>query len=405
MKRIVVIGGGAAGMMAAYGAAKEGAEVILLEKNEKTGKKIYITGKGRCNLTNACDAEDFFNNVVTNPKFMYSAFYGFDNNSVMELFEEEGCKLKVERGQRVFPESDKSSDVIQTLNRMLKKYKVDVHLNTTVTGISEGKVYSNRGSFDADSIIIATGGLSYPNTGSTGDGYKMAEDIGHTIVDTRASLVPLVTKEDTLSLQGLSLKNVKIRLISGKKKVYEGFGEMLFTHEGMSGPLVLSASCYYGKCKDDVHVEIDLKPALSSEELDNRILRDFDENKNKQFKNSLNKLLPQTIIPFVIQKTGIDADKKVNEITKEERRKLVATLKNLEFEIVANGGYNEAVITQGGINVKQIDPSTMESKLVENIYFAGEIIDVDAFTGGYNLQIAWSTGYLAGVSAALKGRE
>ena len=402
MKKVIVIGGGAAGMMAAISASKEGASVTLIEKNEKTGKKIYITGKGRCNLTNACEDDEFFNSVVTNPKFLYSAYYGFNASSVMDLFEEAGLKLKIERGNRVFPYSDHSSDVIKTLNELLNKYDVNILLNTIVTSVKPGKVYTNKGEFQCDSVIIATGGISYSSTGSTGDGYKFAKDLQHEIKEPKAALVPLETVEnDVPELQGLSLKNVNLDMFVNKKKIYSGFGEMLFTHFGISGPLVLTASSYI-KANDcqKISVMIDLKPALSYEELDARVLRDFDVNKNKQFKNSLDKLLPQKIIPVVISRTGIDEEKKVCEITREERKRLVEVLKKFELHIKAKRSINEAIITQGGISVKDINPSTMESKLCPSIYFAGEVIDVDALTGGFNLQIAWSTGYLAGICAS-----
>lgn len=403
MKKVIVIGGGASGMMAAYAASLAGAEVTLLEKNEKTGKKIYITGKGRCNLTNDCDAEDFFKNVVTNPKFLYSAYYSFDSSMVMDLFESNGCPLKTERGQRVFPVSDHSSDVIGTLNRLLKGNNVDVKLNTTVTGVGANAVYTNKGKFEADSIIIATGGFTYPSTGSTGDGYKFGKDLGHSIKNPVPALVPLCTKEeDYLEMQGLALKNVTLTMYNGSKKVFSDFGEMLFTHFGISGPLVLSASSTYVGLKDrsDVKVSIDLKSALSFEELDSRVLRDFGENQNKEFKNSLDKLLPSTMIPVIVRRSNISPEKKVHEITREERRELVRILKGYELTVTGTRDVNEAIITQGGINVKEINPSTMESKIVPGIYFCGEVLDTEALTGGFNLQIAWSTGYLAGISAA-----
>lgn len=405
MKNIVVIGAGAAGMMAAYAAAKEGAKVTLIEKNEKTGKKIYITGKGRCNVTNDCDAEDFFKNVISNPKFMYSSFYSFDNQALKELLEKNHCYLKVERGQRVFPDSDRASDVISAFNHLLKDNNVEVLLNTVVTGISKGKVYTNHGSIEAESVIVATGGASYQATGSTGDGYKFAKDLGHTITDIKPSLVPLTTLErDPLDMQGLSLRNVTLTLVIGGKKVYKEMGEMLFTHFGISGPLVLTASSYYSKAKkkDDTRVVIDIKPALSEEELDRRILKDFEEAKNKDFRNALDKLLPQKLIPVIVKRSGVDEFKKVHDVTREERHALVNEIKHFELNITGTRDINEAIITQGGVSVKEIDPQTMESKIVPNLYFAGEVIDVDALTGGFNLQIAWSTGYLAGYSAATK---
>ncbi len=424
MKKVIVIGGGAAGMIAAISAAKDGNEVILIEQNEKLGKKIYITGKGRCNVTNAGDAEDFFAHVVTNPRFMYSSFYGFTNQDMMELLEREGLKLKTERGNRVFPESDKSSDVIRTLEKTMRSLGVVIMLNTKVSTVliartsedgscdtftkgdkeadisfCQGVVLSNDSKIMADAVIVATGGLSYPSTGSTGDGYSMAAKAGLKVKPCSPALVPLVTSEPWIGqLQGLSLRNVQVTIFDKKKKIYTEFGEMLFTHFGVSGPCVLSASSYIGKYleKGSVRLSIDLKPALSVEQLDKRVLQDFDEAKNKQFKNSLDKLLPQKIIPIVIMKSGIDSDKKVNEISKEERQSLVKALKQFDLEITGLREFREAIITHGGVDVKEINPATMEAKKVKGLYFAGEVLDIDAVTGGYNLQIAWSTGYAAG---------
>ncbi len=413
-KKVLVIGGGAAGMMAAIAAAKEGASVTLLEKNEKTGKKLFITGKGRCNLTNACGDEEFFQSVVSNEKFLYSAFYTLDNRAVMEFFEKAGCRLKTERGNRVFPVSDHSSDVIAALNNRMRKEGIRVLLNTAVSEIlTEKEVAKNKSRvmgvkltdgkvLPADAVIIATGGKSYESTGSDGDGYRFAEKAGHTIREVKPALAPFTVKEEWCkSLQGLSLRNVSATLICKKKKLYEGFGEMLFTHFGVSGPLILSASSYYAKKINNMpaQLHIDLKPALSREQLDKRILRDFDENKNRQFKNSLNGLLPAKMIPVMIQISGIPPEKPVNEITKEERTRLLECLKNLALTVTGTRGFSEAIVTQGGVHVKEINPSTMESKLVGGLYFAGEILDTDAMTGGFNLQIAWSTGYLAGISA------
>ena len=403
MNKVVVIGAGAAGMIASVFAAEAGSLVTLIDKNEKTGKKLYITGKGRCNVTNACDDEDFFKNVVNNPKFLYSAYYGFNNLSLMELIEQAGCKLKEERGNRVFPASDHSSDILATFNRLLAKHNVEVLLNTTVTSVKPGSVFTNKGRIDADSIIIATGGASYTSTGSTGDGYKFAESLGHTVIEPKGALVPLVTKEgDAKDMQGLSLKNVKILLESGGRKIYSDFGEMLFTHFGVSGPVILSASSYYAKSAygKEAVLHIDLKPALDEKTLDERILRDFDEAKNKAFKNSLDKLLPKLMIPVVIKRSKIDEDKKVNEITREERLLIGKIIKDLTFTVTGASSINEAIITSGGVNIKEINPSTMESKITPGIYFAGEVMDVDALTGGFNLQIAWSKGALAGMSAA-----
>lgn len=412
-KNVLVIGGGAAGMMAAIAAAGEGASVTLFEKNEKTGKKLFITGKGRCNLTNACEEEAFFGSVVSNEKFLYSAFYAMDNRAVMDFFEKAGCKLKTERGNRVFPVSDHSSDVIAALNNRLKREKIRVCLNTKAAKIltenEEGK-HCVRGvkledgrTLYGDAVIIATGGKSYESTGSDGDGYRFAAMAGHTIKETKPALAPFTVKEEWCkSLQGLSLKNVAASLLYNKKKIYEGFGEMLFTHFGVSGPLILSAGSYYAKKADNMPalLHIDLKPALSREQLDKRLLRDFEENKNRQFKNSLNGLLPAKLIPVMIQLSEILPEKPVNEITRKERGKLLDILKDLTLTVTGTRGFQEAIITQGGVHVREINPSTMESRLVKGLYFAGEVLDVDALTGGFNLQIAWSTGYLAGVSAA-----
>ena len=415
-KHVIVIGGGAAGMMAAIAASRHGAEVTLLEKNEKTGKKIYITGKGRCNLTNSCDKEAFFEHMISNGKFLYSAFSQMDNQAVMRFFEDSGCRLKEERGERIFPVSDHSSDVITALNRQMAREQVKVLLHSEVEEIIikegdgrengiiiAGVRLSNGKKFYADAVIIATGGRSYEATGSTGDGYRFAEELGHTIKEVKPALVPLTVQESwCMEMQGLSLKNVSVALKSGNKKIYEGFGEMLFTHFGVSGPLILSASSFYVKKYKDmpVSLSIDLKPALTREQLDKRLLRDFEENKNKQLRNSLGGLLPSKMIPVIIKLTGISPDKKVNEITRQERESLIACLKNMTMTVTGTRGFTEAIVTQGGVNVKEVNPSTMESKLVRGLYFAGEVLDLDAVTGGFNLQIAWSTGYLAGLSAA-----
>lgn len=407
MNKVIVVGAGAAGMMAAYFAAKNKNKVTLIEKNEKTGKKIYITGKGRCNITNACDVEDLFANVMSNKKFLYSAFYGFTNSDVIDFFENHGIKTKIERGNRVFPVSDHSSDVISALERALKEQNVDILLNTCVEKIEcedsqvTGVVLCGGRKIEADAVIVATGGMSYQATGSTGDGYRFAEESGHKVTECTPSLVPFNAQEEWVAkLQGLSLKNVLVTIYDGKKKLYEDFGEMLFTHFGVSGPLILSASAAIKQntIKKPLQMFIDLKPALSYEALDKRILREFDDAKNKQFKNSINKLLPSKMIPVIIGLSGIDPDKKVNEISKGEREGLVNLLKKLPVTLNGTRQWNEAIVTKGGISTKDINPSTMESKIIKNLYFAGEVLDLDALTGGYNLQIAWSTGALAGKS-------
>ena len=407
MSKVIVVGAGAAGMMAAYFAAKNKNKVALIEKNEKTGKKIYITGKGRCNITNACDVEDLFANVMSNKKFLYSAFYGFTNSDVIDFFENHGIKTKIERGNRVFPISDHSSDVISALERALKEQNVDILLNTCVEKIEcedsqvTGVVLCGGRKIEADAVIVATGGMSYQATGSTGDGYRFAEESGHKVTECTPSLVPFNAQEEWVAkLQGLSLKNVLVTIYDGRKKLYEDFGEMLFTHFGVSGPLILSASAAIKQntIKKPLQMFIDLKPALSYEALDKRILREFDDAKNKQFKNSINKLLPSKMIPVIIGLSGIDPDKKVNEISKGEREGLVNLLKKLPVTLNGTRQWNEAIVTKGGISTKDINPSTMESKIIKNLYFAGEVLDLDALTGGYNLQIAWSTGALAGKS-------
>ena len=407
MKNVVITGGGPAGMMAAITAARRGFKVTLVEKNEKLGKKLFITGKGRCNITNAGDSEALFNSIVTNRKFMFSSFNGFSNYDTLGFFDELGLHIKIERGNRVFPESDHSSDVIGALNRELKRLSVDVRLNTEVKDIivnggkATGVVVKCSGkesTIQADNVIVATGGNSYQSTGSTGDGYRFARKLGHSVTPIVPALVPFNVAEDWESdLQGLSLKNVSIVVLDGKQEIYSDFGEMLFTHFGVSGPLILSASSFAARRikEHPLKLVIDLKPALSHEQLDERILRDFDEEKNKAFKNSLDKLLPKKMIPVIVRLSDIDGNKKVNEITKQERQKLVSLIKGLELTITGLRGFNEAIITQGGINVREINPTTMESKLVKNLYFAGEVLDVDALTGGFNLQIAWSTGYAA----------
>ena len=405
MKKVLVIGGGAAGMFAAISAAEEGHEVHLFEKNEKCGKKLYITGKGRCNLTNACEMEDLFNNVCSNSKFLYSSFYGFTNQDAIAFFEENGTKTKVERGERVFPLSDHSSDVIGALTRRMRALGVQVHLNIeakeiiTEEGRVTGLLFSDGTKETGDAVILATGGLSYPSTGSTGDGYRFAEKLGHKITDLSPALVPMnVKEEDCRRLQGLSLKNVRVSLSAGKKCFYEDFGEMMFTHFGVTGPLILSASSQVPKKfrGQELTLSIDLKPALSPEQLDDRLLRDFSKEKNKQFKNVLGGLFPSKLIPVMVERSGIEPEKQVNAIEKTERLQFVEKIKNFRLTVTGFRDYNEAIITRGGVCVKEVNPSTMESKLVSGLFFAGEILDLDALTGGFNLQIAWSTAYAAG---------
>ena len=395
MSKVAVVGGGAAGMFAAIFAAKNGNEVHLFEKNEKLGKKIFITGKGRCNVTNAADIETLLANVRANPKFLYSAFYGCSNDMVMDFFEKEGCRLKVERGDRVFPLSDHSSDIIATLERAMKREGVKIHLHHEVKFLDDLK---QKG---FDSIIVATGGMSYQATGSTGDGYRFAEELGMKVTELAPGLVPLnVEGEIPKMLQGLSLKNVTAAIYDGKKELYKDFGEMLFTHFGVSGPLMLTGSSFISKQikKGPLRLVIDLKPALTKEQLDARILREFEEGINKQFKNILGSLFPSKLIPVMIDLSGIEPEKKVNEVSRAEREKFVHLIKNFELIITSLRGWNEAIITRGGVSVKEINPSTMECKNHPGIYFVGEVLDLDAKTGGFNLQIAWSTGYLAGIS-------
>ena len=410
MSHVIVVGGGAAGMFAAIAAAKNGHQVTLYEKNEKLGKKIFITGKGRCNITNAADMEELFDAVVTNSTFLYSSFYGYTNQNVIDFFEDAGVPVKIERGNRVFPISDHSSDVIRALEREMKKVGVKVCLNTEVKSVEAEKgkfnkvVLKDTTTQTADACIVATGGLSYRSTGSTGDGFRFAENVGHKVTQCFPSLVPMETKEPWIcELQGLSLRNVEAKILDGKKELYKDFGEMLFTHFGVSGPLIISASSYVGKKfmdkngqKKELTLEIDLKPALTEEQLDQRVLRDFEENHNRQFKNAITKLFPTKLIPVMLELGGIDPEKKVNSIEKEERKQFVHLIKHFRMTLTGLRDYPEAIITKGGVNVKEIDPGTMESKLVKGLYFAGEVLDLDALTGGFNLQIAWSTGYAAG---------
>lgn len=406
MSKVLVIGGGAAGMMAAYAAGMCGHEVTLLEQNEKLGKKIYITGKGRCNFTNASPLEEIMQAVVSNPKFLYSAFYTFSNDAVMDFFENQGMPYKIERGSRAFPVSDHASDVIRALERAMKEQNVRIRLHTQVRELlieddkATGVLLTNGDKIMADSLILATGGLSYPTTGSTGDGHTMAKNSGHKIVTPRPALVPLTTKEEyILRMQGLSLKNVSLKIKDEKRVIYDAFGEMLFTHFGVSGPLVLSASSVLSRhFPREYQAYIDLKPALSEEVLNERLLREFSERPNQHIKAVFQQLLPAKMIPVMIELSQISMDKPVNAITKEERRRLVGLFKAFPFTITGTRGFKEAIITQGGVSVKDIDPATMESKRIKDLYLVGELLDLDALTGGYNLQIAWSTGYLAGIS-------
>lgn len=406
LKKVVVIGGGAAGMVAASTASSMGHDVTLLEKNERLGRKLLITGKGRCNITNNCDIEELIENTPTNGKFLYSAFYTFTNEQVIDMFNSLGVKTKTERGKRVFPESDKAKDVVVALEKQMKQNKVNVVLNSNVKKIEqkngkiESVVLSNNKVIKCDSVIIATGGVSYPRTGSTGDGYKFAKSLGHTIIKPKPSLIGLETFEDVYSLNKLSLRNIAIKVIDKKgKSIYEDFGEMEFSDIGIEGPVIRSASCRMKSFENETYkIIVDLKPALDEEMLDKRIQKDFKKYTNKKFENSLDDLLPKKLIPYIIDLSGIDKDLVVHQISRKQRKDLVNLFKNLEFNIRKYKPIDEAIITSGGIKTSEINSSTMESKLIEGLFFAGEVIDVDAYTGGFNLQIAFSTGYLAGIS-------
>ena len=414
MSKIAVAGGGAAGMIAAVFAARNGNKVSLYEKNEKLGKKLFITGKGRCNLTNTAEMEDMFNAVVSNPKFLYSSFYSFTNDQTIAFFEELGVKTKTERGGRVFPASDHSSDVIHGLERELNRLGVRIELNTEVkeilteNGKVQGLMLASGKKVEADAVIVAAGGLSYPSTGSTGDGYRMARSCGHKVTRLFPALVPMEVKEwYAKELMGLSLRNIEITITDGSKKLYQDFGEMLFTHYGVSGPVILSASSIVGSrlAEKELTLHIDLKPALAKEQLDKRVLREFDANHNRQFKNASAGLFPAKLRPVIVELSGIPEEKKVNEITREERKKFTDLIKDFSMTLTGLRSYNEAIITKGGVSVKEIDPGTMESKLVKGLFFAGEVLDLDAVTGGFNLQIAWSTGFLAGTYAGDSGQS
>ena len=412
--KVIVIGGGPAGMMAAITARENGNEVILLEKMQSLGRKLLITGKGRCNITSSLDMEEFIKNTPGNGMFLYSCYKNYTNRDIIKFLKKQGLDVKEERGNRIFPVTDRSKDVLECFIKRLKELKVEIQYDTQVEEIVIGDgnvvaVKTGKELIEADKVILATGGKSYPLTGSTGDGYEMVRKIGHKITQIEPSLVPLESyqKDICKKLQGLSLRNVAIKLVDNSKNkvIYEDFGEMIFTHFGVSGPTILSSSAHLVRVKNikekfenkQIELLIDLKPALTDEKLNERILRDFDEYKNKMFKNSLEKLLPQKLIPIIIEKSKIDSDKKVNEITKEERKNLIKILKNFQIQIKGFRTIDEAIITSGGVNVKEINPKTMESKLIKGLYFAGEIIDVDAYTGGFNLQIAYSTGYTAGL--------
>lgn len=411
VKKVVVVGGGPAGMIAAYSAACSGARVELLEKNKRLGVKLGITGKGRANITSAADLDEFIASYPGNGRFLYSALHEFSNWDLIDFFASRGLKSVVERGQRVFPESQRAGDVIEVLHRTLLKTGVQIHTGTAVQNIlihnnQVQGVVTGSGTVHADAVIIATGGLSYPSTGSTGDGYSWAEEAGHHIISPRASLVPLVVKEDWVKeLQGLSLKNVRAAAFRPDGvKINEDFGEMLFTHFGVSGPIILSMSSDIGKYmfekQQPVRLVLNLKPALSEEKLDERVLRDLSRYSRRQFKNSLDELLPQKMIPVVIRLSGIHPEKETNQVNKEERKKLVGLLKNMEMTVIAVRPIKEAIVTAGGVDVKEVHPKTMESKRVSGLYFAGEVLDVDGYTGGFNLQAAFSTGYCAGKYAA-----
>ncbi|MTI83095.1 MAG: NAD(P)/FAD-dependent oxidoreductase [Firmicutes bacterium] len=407
---LIVMGGGPAGMMSAITAGSEGMHTILTEKNNKLGKKLRITGKGRCNVTNYGDLEDFQRSIITNGKFLYSSLYAFDNLRLMELLESRGVKLKVEQGNRVFPVSDRAGDIIDALYRLLRQNKVEIRLNTAIQNILiednhvHGVVTCDNNMIKGDKVVIASGGMSWQQTGSTGDGYKLAQDAGHEIVKPRPALIPLEIKEPWVKdLQGLSLNNVYIRAVVEKRVIAEQSGEMLFTHFGISGPAVLSISSYLSKpSQRPINLQIDIKPELSAGGLDNRLQETLNKNNGKSLKNALHDLVPRRMVPVILQLSKVGSNKKVDRVSRQERERLVHIIKNIPLTLKKMRPLNEAIVTGGGVGIKEINPSTMESKIVKGLYFAGEIIDVDALTGGYNLQIAFSTGYLSGISAAGK---
>lgn len=406
MRKIIIIGGGAAGLIASATAAKRGEDVTVIEKNSRPARKVMITGKGRCNVTNACfDLDDLINSVVTNKRFMYSAFSSFMPYDTIALIEEMGVPTKIERGNRVFPESDKAVDIVDALVKNAKQSGVKFVEGTVTSFNTENNVIKSVNLadgtvVDGDAFAICTGGLSYQSTGSTGDGYRLAESVGHSITDIEPALISLVASNGFVpKLQGLSLRNISIKLLDGEKEIYSDFGEMLFTHYGISGPVILSASSHMTHPKEhNYKIVIDLKPALDEQTLDKRIQRDFAENTNKDFINSLSKLLPNKLIPVIVKLSGIEPSEKVNQITKAQRQNLVHLLKNFTVNISNFRPINEAIITSGGVDVKEINPKTMGSKIIDNLFFAGEVIDVDAYTGGFNLQVAFSTGYLCGMN-------
>ncbi len=429
MKTIVIVGGGAAGLMAAISASAGNNRVILLERMEKPGRKLYITGKGRCNVTTACPPEEFLSAVITNPRFLYSSFASFNNQDMIGFLNEAGLKTKVERGQRVFPESDRAADVIDTLKRECSRRKVRIHCHSRVSEILTedvepdpsgkskqksrvtGLKLEDGETIACDALILACGGKSYPSTGSDGSGYRLAEQTGHRIMELQPSLVPFVIREGWCKdLTGLSLKNVSVTVKNGKKKVYEGFGEMLFTHFGVSGPLILTASTCLGAHQKalkagSLTLHLDLKPALDHEQLDQRFLRELDTWRNKKITNVIERMLPKKMVPVFLSYAELDENIRARDVTKKDRRRMVESMKNLMIHIQGVRGFQEAIVTRGGVNVKQVDPATMESRLVRGLYFAGEILDVDAVTGGYNLQIAWSTGRAAGIAAGSHQNE